>query len=100
MGVNSEIFKSIKVGNELMNNFKKENNIEQIDNFQDDIQDNMNILIEASTALSKPLIQVDEDELEDELEELINDEIEKDIININLPNVPKNNINETNTYTT
>lgn len=88
MGINSEIINSMRAGNNLMKLYQKEQSLDNIDNIVDDIQDNMDRFNEVSDALSVPLVQMDEDELEAELMDLETEELEKDLLNVDMPTVP------------
>ena len=90
MGISSEVISSMKLGNDVMKSFQKENDIELIDNVIDDIQDNMDRFQEVGDSLSQPLILVDEDELENELNDLIENEQTKTLEDelLKLPEAP------------
>lgn len=88
MGINKEIINSMKSGNDLMKSFQKENAVENIDDIVDDIQENMDKFNEITDALSTPLVQMDEDELESELFGLESEALEKDLLTVNMPSVP------------
>ncbi|KAI8321479.1 hypothetical protein GQ54DRAFT_297968 [Martensiomyces pterosporus] len=94
--VNLETMKAMQKGAEAMKGIHKDLDIDKVDQTMDDIREQMDLANEVSDAISQPQIfgaELDEDELNAELEELEQEELDKQLLNaerapVSLPKAP------------
>ncbi|KAI7832888.1 Snf7-domain-containing protein [Kickxella alabastrina] len=94
--VNLETMKAMQKGAEAMKGIHKDLDIDKVDQTMDDIREQMDLANEVSEAISQPQMfgaDLDEDELNAELEELEQEELDKQLLNaerapVSLPKVP------------
>ncbi|KAJ2016804.1 ESCRT-III subunit protein snf7 [Coemansia sp. RSA 455] len=94
--VNLETMKAMERGAEAMKHIHKDLNIDKVDQTMEDIREQMDLANEVSDAISQPQLfgaEMDEDELEAELEELEQEELDKQLLNsgrvpVSLPKLP------------
>jgi charged multivesicular body protein 4 len=88
--INKEIINSMKIGADSMKGIRGDTTTKDIDDMMFDINEQIELSNEISSAISQPIVQYDEDELLNELEELTNPdysllEIPKKITSLNEP---------------
>ncbi|KAG0230031.1 ESCRT-III subunit protein snf7 [Actinomortierella wolfii] len=95
--VNLETMKAMRAGAEAMKGIHRDMDINKVDSIMEEIREQMDLAEEVSNAISEPGafgIDLDEDELTKELEELEQEELDKQLMEtqaqprIGLPSVP------------
>lgn len=94
--VNLETMKAMEKGADAMKGIHKDLNIDKVDQTMDDIREQMDLANEVSEAISQPQLfgaELDEDELNAELEELEQEELDKQLLGaertpVSLPKLP------------
>ncbi|KNC24782.1 hypothetical protein FF38_06034, partial [Lucilia cuprina] len=95
--LNKETMKYMKQGADAMKKINKGMDVDKLDETMDDIRDQVALGEEISNAISQPLVETDEADLEADLEELEQSMLEDEITNVNqpsteLPSVPKQKV--------
>mmetsp|Transcript_21838 Transcript_21838/g.49682 ORF Transcript_21838/g.49682 Transcript_21838/m.49682 type:complete len:146 (+) Transcript_21838:699-1136(+) len=81
---NMQTFQAMKQGANAMANVRKQADVDNVDDLMADIQEEMEIAQEISTAIAQPIdgVGVDDDELLDELKELEELDLEEKLMEI------------------
>ncbi|XP_059477567.1 charged multivesicular body protein 4b [Neocloeon triangulifer] len=94
---NTAVLQSMKNAAEALKNAHQHMDVDQVHDMMDDIAEQQDVAREISDAISNPVAfgqDIDEDELEKELEELEQEELDKELLGVagpapeELPNVP------------
>jgi len=100
--MNRETMKYMKQGADAMRNINKGMNIDKLDETMDDIRDQLALGDEISNAISQPIQETDDAELEADLEELEQEALDDQMVhakkapNTPLPEVPNQKVTEKN----
>lgn len=97
MSMNTEIINSFKTSTNLIKKFHKANDIDKVEDMMDGFTENMDDLRQVTAALSRPIVPIDEDELESELDGLMQENIDKQLLEVggsvpDMPSVPTTKI--------
>ena len=82
---NTEVFKNMKTAAQALKSAQQGLNVDDVHDIMDDLQEQNEIAEEIQNAISQPIgfgMDLDEDELLDELEELEQEDLEKEILDI------------------
>lgn len=92
---NTEVLKNMKFAADALKNAHKQLDVDDLHDLMDDIDEQTQIAQEITDCISNPVgfgNDIDEDELTAELDELMSEELEKDLLDVDtkhLPEVPK-----------
>ncbi len=98
LNMNKEIINSFQTSTNLIKKFHKANDIDKVEDMMDSFAENMDDLRQVTAALSRPIVTVDEDELEAELDGLMQEDIDKQLLEVSggavpeMPSVPATKI--------
>ncbi len=97
LNMNKEIINSFQTSTNLIKKFHKANDIDKVEDMMDSFAENMDDLRQVTAALSRPIVAIDEDELESELDGLIQEDIDKQLLEVggtvpDMPSVPTSKI--------
>ena len=97
LNMNKEIINSFQTSTNLIKKFHKANDIDKVEDMMDSFAEHMDDLRQVTAALSRPIVPIDEDELESELDGLIQEDIDKQLLEVGgtvpeMPSVPTSKI--------
>lgn len=85
LNMNKEIITSFQTSTNLIKKFHKENNIDKVEDMMDNFMENMDDFKQVTASLSRPIISMDESELESELEGFLQEETDRKLLEVNVP---------------
>jgi hypothetical protein len=97
LNMNKEIINSFQTSTNLIKKFHKANDIDKVEDMMESFAENMDDLRQVTATLSRPIVAIDEDELESELDGLMQADIDKQLLDVggavpNMPSVPTTKI--------